>query len=254
MWRGGAAVSAAVPASPYKGLASFVDSELDALLFFGRERDSEIVVANLLATRLTVLYGASGVGKSSLLGASVARRLREEPDAEVVVFASWSGDAAAAAAAAQEAADAGGETYLILDQFEEFFLYHAERRARGRCRELPELLRRTDLRVNVLIAVREDALASLDAFKAGIPNVLANYLRLAHLDRAAGRAAITGPLGRWSELAGEAERVEIEPALVEAVLDEIAAGRVELGGVGSAPIPPRPTAAPGGSRRRSCSS
>ena len=55
------------PASPYKGLNAFEDSELDALLFFGRERETEIVVANLIASRLTVLYGPSGVGKSSLL-------------------------------------------------------------------------------------------------------------------------------------------------------------------------------------------
>ena len=71
-------------ASPYKGLAAFEDSELDALFFFGRERDTEIVVANLIASRLTVLYGPSGVGKSSLLLAAVARRLRELPEAPLV--------------------------------------------------------------------------------------------------------------------------------------------------------------------------
>ena len=77
--------------SPYRGLAAFEDSELDALYFFGRERDSEIVVANLIASRLTVLYGPSGVGKSSLLLASVARGLRRLPEAPlVVVFSSWS--------------------------------------------------------------------------------------------------------------------------------------------------------------------
>ena len=62
----------APPASPYKGLAAFEDSDLDALLFFGREREQEIIAANLLAYRLTVLYGASGVGKSSVLRAGVA--------------------------------------------------------------------------------------------------------------------------------------------------------------------------------------
>ena len=55
------------PESPYKGLSAFEDSDLDALLFFGREREREIVVANLIAARLTVLYGPTGVGKSSLL-------------------------------------------------------------------------------------------------------------------------------------------------------------------------------------------
>ena len=61
--------------SPFKGLASFDDSELDALLFFGRDRERETIVANVLANRLTVLYGSSGVGKSSLL----RRRRRAEP-------------------------------------------------------------------------------------------------------------------------------------------------------------------------------
>src|SRR5207249_2957150 len=50
-------VVAAPPVSPYKGLAPFEDSELDALLFFGRERECEVIVANLLAAKLTVLYG-----------------------------------------------------------------------------------------------------------------------------------------------------------------------------------------------------
>ena len=65
-----------LPRSPFKGLAYFGDSETDWLFFFGRERESELVAANLMASRLTVLYGPSGVGKSSLLRAGVARRLR----------------------------------------------------------------------------------------------------------------------------------------------------------------------------------
>ena len=77
-------MSVAAPAaptlrSPYKGLAPFEDSEQDALLFFGRERECEVVVANLLASKLTVLYGPSGVGKSSMLeggGRSRAARAR----------------------------------------------------------------------------------------------------------------------------------------------------------------------------------
>ena len=53
----------------------------------------EIVVANLIASRLTVLYGPSGVGKSSLLRAAVARSLRALPEEPlVVVFSSWSDD------------------------------------------------------------------------------------------------------------------------------------------------------------------
>src|SRR5436305_1154702 len=45
-----------------------------------------------LASRLTVLYGPSGVGKSSLLGAGVARRLRGQSGAPVVVHDAWAED------------------------------------------------------------------------------------------------------------------------------------------------------------------
>ena len=65
---------------PYKGLTPFEDSELDVLFFFGRERERELIEANLMASRLTVLYGETGVGKSSVLRAGVAHHLRAWPD------------------------------------------------------------------------------------------------------------------------------------------------------------------------------
>jgi hypothetical protein len=61
---------------PYKGLQPY--TEEDSEYFFGRNRDSEIIAANLYAAPLTVLHGASGVGKSSVLMAGVVPRLKEE--------------------------------------------------------------------------------------------------------------------------------------------------------------------------------
>jgi WD40 repeat protein len=255
-------------AAPFRGLLPFGESELDALLFFGREHETEIAVANLLATRLTILYGPSGVGKSSLLHAGVARRIRElagrralgrGPDGAVVVFASWTDEpvSALADALAQEVtalvrravappspdarlADVvehwstvlDGDVYLVLDQLEEYFVYHDESGEPGRLvDELPEVILRPRLRANVILSLRDDALSRLDVFKASIPNVFANYLRLDALDHAAATAAIVGPIRRWNEFVSEEQRVDIEPALVERVLTEAAVadepGRVE---------------------------
>src|SRR2546425_8620491 len=102
----------------------------------------------MLASRLTVLYGETGVGKSSILRAGVVRELRRvAPEADVRVLASW---------AEHHALEAGdSETYLIFDQFEEYFVYHPG--GGPLLDELPELLERP--RVNVLISLREDALA-----------------------------------------------------------------------------------------------
>jgi WD40 repeat protein len=236
------------PFSPYKGLNAFDDSDLDALLFFGRERECEIVVANLIASRLTVLYGPSGVGKSSLLRAAVARKLRELPEEPlVIVFSRWSEDPAAALSeavaggngkrasplAALELAQSGRDVYLVLDQAEEYFLYHADDAGPGSFAEaLPGVLA-APMRVNVLVSLREDSLAKLDRFTGRIPGLFANTLRLDRLDRAAARAAIVRPLDRYGELVGEP--VSVEPELVERILDEVGAGQIEpaLGGLGS---------------------
>ena len=92
----------------------------------------------------------------------------------------------------------------MLDQAEEYFLYHGEET--GFARELPELVTRPGLRVRVLLALRDDALAKLDRFKGRIPNLFANYLRLDHLDRSSARDAITKPVERYNEAHGLVDR------------------------------------------------
>ena len=252
--------------SPYKGLVPFEDSDLDALLFFGRGRESAIIEENVLAARLTVLYGPSGVGKTSVLRAGVAHQLRERarrnveqrghPEFVVVVFAAWRDDdpmQSLLTAVREELASQFGsallderdgeslvdtlgrwtdalacDLLLVLDQAEEYFLYH--RSGPGFATDLPELVTRSRLRVRVLLSLRDDALAKLDRFKGQIPSLFGNYLRLDHLDRRSARDAITKPVERYNELTGES--VEIEPALIDAVLEQTAAGRVDLAGAG----------------------
>ena len=131
---------------PYKGLQPY--TEADRKYFFGRTRDEGIIISNLYASSLTVFYGASGVGKSSVLLAGAVPRLRQEPrDAVVVVFNSWQGEdflttlqnevAKQANLPApvdtalpldeflvQTQRDLNLPLLLIFDQFEEYFLYH----------------------------------------------------------------------------------------------------------------------------------
>jgi WD40 repeat protein len=241
--------------SPYRGLAPFGETELDGLLFFGRERETEVLTAHLIASRLTVLYGPSGVGKSSLLRAGVARRVRElaahravgrGPDLACVVFASWADEPAARLAEAigdsvaplvsptapgpppgSTLADVAehwsaildGDLCLVLDQLEEYFVYSEDG---ALVDELPGLLTRPGLRANVLLSVRDDQLARLGALKNAVPQIFANSRRLDRLDRDSARAAILGPLERWNALEGES--VDIEPELVDAVLAQTATG------------------------------
>src|SRR4051812_46695227 len=54
---------------PYKGIDNYKSH--DASMFFGRDAESEQVVARILASRATLLHAQSGAGKTSLLNARV---------------------------------------------------------------------------------------------------------------------------------------------------------------------------------------
>jgi len=239
--------------SPYQGLLPY--DERDAPFFFGRERETRLIVANLFAAPLTILYGPSGVGKSSVLRAGVLRQLRTRDDLLVVPFSAWSGDPlhglAAALAEAVPATAPDHEPVLgslaeqlsgwsdrldrrvmiLLDQFEEYFLYRPGDDPFAV--ELPKALSNRARALSVVISIREDSLAKLDRFEGVIPSLFDNYLRLDHLDREAARAAIEKPIDQYNRLCITAGApFHIEAAMVEAVLDEVRTGSVVLGEAG----------------------
>jgi tetratricopeptide (TPR) repeat protein len=251
---------------PYKGLTHY--SEEDAPYFFGRDAEREIISANLLAYRLTLIYGPSGVGKSSVLRAGVAhhlkaaalRNIRKHASAEhaITVFNNWGDNPidsllAAVSNDVQEltgrpapvsgnnladslrnlANRSGGELLLILDQFEEYFLYHADEDGPGTFAwEFPRALA-SDVPVGFLVSIREDSLARLDRFKGRIPQLFDNYLRIDHLDERAARAAIVQPLREYNKCFGPVgDRVAVEHRLVLQVLEDVSAGTLQMGDSG----------------------
>ncbi|HYY59158.1 MAG TPA: WD40 repeat domain-containing protein [Pyrinomonadaceae bacterium] len=248
--------------SPYKGLIPYTED--DAAFFFGREKETRLIAANLFASSLTLLYGASGVGKSSVLRAGVAHQLREREDLLMIVFNTWQGDAvgdlklAIAKAAVRSnkelaftpepvslapgpvsladyltscASQLNQRLMIVLDQFEEYFLYHPQ--DDDFATELPKAVTQAGTPVSFLISIREDSLAKLDRFEGRIPGLFDNYLRVEHLSRGAAKAAIERPIERYNQLSPEGEPPKsIEPALVEAVLYQVQTGQVFLGEAG----------------------
>jgi WD40 repeat protein len=266
---GPAGTTRSAPEAPYRGLTPY--AEQDASFFFGRESECDIVIANLMASRLTLLYGASGVGKTSLLRAGVTHSLQASSEANlarygapefvVVYFNRWSGDPVQAliqsvresvGSVLGDRADraqipAGpltevlhawtsfldADLLIILDQFEEYFIYHPDEQAGGSfAQTFVDAVNRADLRASFLVAIREDTLARLDRFKGRLPNLFDNYLRTRHLDMTAARAAIEKPLKAYNDLLPHAEPFRAEPDLVSTVLDEVQIGKVVLGAAG----------------------
>ena len=119
----------------------------------------------------------------------------------------------------------------MLDQFEEYFLYHPDEDGEGTLAvELPRAVTREDLRASFLVSIREDAYTQLDRFEGRIRNLFGSNFRLEHLDEPAARRAIEGPVERYNELLGDGDgRYAVEPALVDAVLGQVRAGRDRAG-------------------------
>jgi WD40 repeat protein len=288
--------------SPFVGLTSYAQE--NAPFFFGRDAERRVLISNLRASRLTLLYAQSGAGKSSLLRAGVAARLVQLAGRSLdqqrtarnipIVFSSWRDDPteelieavqqtitaflpqavrtkstqtlpnvafdvpravsdatlpyqrpagpptptptptrlSEALRAASRASDA--TLLVMLDQFEEYFLYRSREAQDGHfADELAACINQADLRVNFLIAIREDAYSGLgNLFKSRIANVYGNYLHLENLTRECARKAIEMPVASFNELHPRSVPVEIEPGLVDVVLDELGPGQFVLNGGG----------------------
>src|SRR5262249_35994726 len=92
-----------------------------------------------------------------------------------------------------------GGIYLVLDQAEESFPSPpAAEDPSSFAAQFSLAVNTPDLPANFLLAIREDAIAKLDVFKARIPNVLGNYFRLEHLDPGAARAAVVEPIRAYN--------------------------------------------------------
>jgi WD40 repeat protein len=252
------AVPATAMGCPYVGLRVFTED--DAAMFFGREPERAVLISNLRAARLTLLYAQSGTGKSSLLRAGVASRLtelaqrsfdergtarnipvafsswRDEPTDELIAeigqqitrfrptaSQAWQAPQRLGEALEQASKATNATLLVILDQFEEYFLYRSEEARDGRfADELASCINSGALRANFLISIREDAYSGLgDLLKSRIDNVYGNYLRLTNLDADSAREAIEKPLASFNEAHREERPVEIEPALVDAVLGQL---------------------------------
>jgi hypothetical protein len=155
----------------YPGAQPFQDDQLSRRLFFGRDSEATALTNQILAHRLVVVFARSGLGKTSLLNAGVAERLRIKGHFPVVVRLNdikrdpiacvYGGVSSGALARSDIEYESGSETSLcfffktiriwrgfellfpviILDQFEELFTLQLERKRTEFTNQLSYLVR-----------------------------------------------------------------------------------------------------------------
>ncbi|HEY0553928.1 MAG TPA: HEAT repeat domain-containing protein, partial [Thermoanaerobaculia bacterium] len=236
-----------VRASPYKFLDFYTDTEQDQRRFGGREREIRELVARIANEWTLVLYGRSGIGKTSLLLAGIfpelkargylpiyARTLTDPIRDLCEAIDKGCGEESSVArlrAAVGRAAEQR-PVIIVLDQFEEFFI---------RFRERPEirsdfitavagLVNDKTLNVTVVFSLREDYLAELDDFREEIPDLFTNQYRLRGLTAFGVRQSISRPLidsgipfeeAVISRLVDQLEEYGFDPAALQILCSEL---------------------------------
>ena len=179
--------------APYKGLRPY--EEDDRHRFFGRETEREILIDKIFSDKLTLLFAATGVGKSSLLQASVLPELKRHDRCglDVVCFREWVSDPFTALkdevlTTLREIGKVSdgysvGENFslknffqicttfsseplvVILDQFEEFFQYQQyTENFKKFVKGLSQCINDRHTAAAFVISMREDFALELNAF------------------------------------------------------------------------------------------
>ena len=288
---------------PWLGLASFTEETQG--FFYGREEEVAELARRVQRKTLTLLFGQSGLGKTSILRAGIVPRLRpmgycpvyvridysqESPppsdQIKTAIFratgesGTWTKPGVAVAGESlweflhhrdDVLLDVYGKPVvplLIFDQFEEIFTLaqsddFGRKRAAQFVDDLADLVEnrppraleakidndeaaaerfdfaRSDYRV--LIALREDYLAHLEGFKATMPSITQNRMRLAPMTGQQALAAVVKPGGKLVSdevaesivrfIAGGAElrNAEVEPSLLSLICRELNNARIAKG-------------------------
>jgi HEAT repeat protein len=235
----------APPDQPYKFLYAFEIEDAD--IFFGREAASEALYQTVLKDRLTVLHAKSGAGKTSLLNAGLSHRLICE--GRLPVYARAYEDPVLAikqtivppslepwpellpkltlheflGLACAHLSRQTQELVIILDQFEEFFIFWPERHHRQPFIEaLADCYDDKSLPVRLIIALRKDYYSDLSDFEQRIRNIFHNQYRLDTMTRQEAQMAITGPVAKLGR------PVAYGQDLLDTLLNDLARGGMEL--------------------------
>jgi WD40 repeat protein len=252
--------------NPFRGLESYKDNER----LYGRDADLLLIRDRVYSGRTTLLFAATGVGKTSFLKAKLLPDLKQEfrccylnewtdPDIRAIVdrgvraslgLAVTAGDGAPDNLVARIREAAKGDRpegfLLILDQFEEVFQYHAYRPGFPKfVDELSEIVNRHDIPARVILSMRDDFLGELSVFDNRIPDLFNNYYRLKNPDMEQAAEIIRRTTG---EVAG----MKVEPKkLASLVADLSVFERGTIAPVNSAATETREGAESGSARRPS---
>ena len=214
--------------SPFKFLDSFTLA--DRNIFFGRDQEITELYRRVFESKILLVYGISGTGKSSLINCGLASRFDDSDWLPVNVRRGSNIIESLNEALNKQAIrplkknqsasqklqsiylDHFKPVYLIFDQFEELSILGNSEEKSGFINLLKEILE-SETQCRVIFIIREEFLAGITEFEYDLPEIFSNRFRVEKMKRTNAISAIEGP--------SKVHNIAIEPGFSEELIDKL---------------------------------
>jgi WD40 repeat protein len=225
--------------SPFKFLDSYTKD--DRNIFFGRDREIEELYQRVFDSKLLLVYGVSGTGKSSLINCGLANKFSETDWLPLVIRRGGNiidsmsiGIKAASITGPQTKYLNPGDfkkgvrslyldyykpVFLIFDQFEELFIF-GDKEERRSFIHIIKTLTESDLQCRMIFIMREEYMAGLTEFERYIPTFFANRVRIEKISHKNALDTIKGPCNAFN--------ISIEEGFAETLLEKLSPGETDI--------------------------
>jgi WD40 repeat protein len=194
--------------SPFKFLDSYTISDRD--IFFGRDQEITDLYRKVFESKILLVYGVSGTGKSSLINCGLASKFDESDWLPVNVRRGNNIIESLEDALNKQAIsplkknltfteklqsvylDHFKPVYLVFDQFEELFIFGSTEEKAEFIKVIREVvISKTQCRI--ILVIREEFLAGITEFEDVLPEIFSNRFRVEKMKRGNALLAVEGP-------------------------------------------------------------
>ncbi len=225
--------------SPFKFLDSYTKD--DRAIFFGRDREIEELYHRVFESRIMLVYGVSGTGKSSLIHCGLANKFQDTDWLPIVIrrggniIDSMSAGIRSASLTDQQTKfstpsdfkkgvrslylDHYKPVFFIFDQFEELFIF-GDKEERISFIHIVKLLTESELQCRMIFVMREEYMAGVTEFEKFIPTFFSNRVRIEKMSHLNALEAIKQPCKVFN--------ISLEEGFAESLLEKLSPGETDV--------------------------
>jgi len=221
--------------NPFKFLDSYTKEDKD--IFFGRETEIEELYQKVFESKILLVCGVSGTGKSSLIDCGLANKFEDSDWLPINIRRGTDindslrvGISKSALTKVKESKsltkqlqslylDHFKPIYLIFDQFEELFIFGSKEERKKFIKEIKRIAD-SDIQCRLLFVMREEYLAGAIEFEREIPTFLINRLRIEKMTWHNAKQVIEEPCKIYN--------IEVEKGFSETVLEKLSPESTEV--------------------------